>query len=228
MIALSSSLSRRAAEKAIVGGRVSVNGEKIAVLGTTVDPRLDRVMLDSSELAIKATGYYIAYNKPRGVLVTKSDPHGRPTVWDDLANFKDSLNSVGRLDFDSEGLLLLTNDGDFLNKLTHPRHEIWKTYRVRVKGEPTENSIERLKRGIELKDGKTLPAKVKRVDHGDENAVLEISIREGRNREVRRMCDAIHTPVIRLKRIAIGPVKIGRLKPGEWRYLKPHELETLL
>ena len=162
------------------------------------------------------------------MLVTKSDPQGRPIIWDGLAQWKDKLNSVGRLDFESDGLILLTDDGDFLNLLTHPKHEVWKVYRVRVKGEPTREELQTLKDGVKLTDGKTLPARVKRVDRGGTNALVEISIREGRNRQVRRMCDAIGHPVIKLRRIAIGPVRLGRLVEGKWRHLKGNEVAQLI
>lgn len=228
MIALSSELSRRSAEKAIADGRVNVNGKVETTLGTTVDPRTDFVSLDGKQLKISVKRHYIAFNKPRNVLVTKSDPQGRPTIWEYMETWKESLNSVGRLDFDSEGLLLLTDDGDFLNKLTHPKHEIWKVYRARIKGVPSETAMKKLQNGIELDDGKTLPAKTKRIDEGDENALIEIGIREGRNRQVRRMFDAINCPVIRLRRVAVGPVKLGRLKVGEWRHLKADEVLKLL
>lgn len=227
MIALSSELSRRAAEEAIRRGEVTVNGSVATELGTTVDPSKDHVTLKGQLLKIGIHCHYLAFNKPRGVLVTKGDPHGRPTIWSYLGDRKKSLNSVGRLDFDSEGLLLLTDDGDLLNRLTHPRHEIWKTYLVRVNGEPDAHDFTRLKEGVMLKDGKTLPAKVCRVDHGDPNALIEISIREGRNRQLRRMFDAIGHPVTRLKRTSIGPVKLGRLKAGEWRPLRHSELTGL-
>lgn len=224
MIALCSELSRRAAEKAIADGRISVNGQPQTTPGTIVDPSTDYVALDGVQLSFKRKTFYLAFHKPRLMLVTKSDPQNRTTIWDDLKQWKGMLNSVGRLDYDSEGLILLTNDGDFINRLTHPKHEIWKTYRVRVKGIPDHKTMQLLKDGVDLKDGKTLPAKVKRVDLGDENALIEISIREGRNRQVRRMFEALRFTVVRLKRMGIGSVKLGRLKPGEWRFLRPDEV----
>ena len=227
MIALASELSRRAAEEAIANGDVAVNGEVVTKPGTTVDPRQDRVELRGRPISIQARRTYLAFFKPRDVLVTKSDPHGRPTIWDSLAEWKGKLNSVGRLDFESDGLILLSDDGDFINQLTHPKHEVWKVYRVRVKGEPTGEDVRRLKEGIKLSDGKALPARVKRVDKGGPNALMEIAIREGRNRQVRRMCDAIGCPVIRLRRIAIGPIRLGSLRTGKWRHLKAKEITKL-
>lgn len=227
MIALSSELSRRAAEKAITEGVVSVNGRVITVLSTVVDPRSDKVILRGCPLKLARRRTYIAFHKPRGCLVTKSDPQGRPTIWEHLKVWKEKLNSVGRLDFDSEGLLLLADDGDFINCLTHPRHEIWKTYRVRIKGEPNILSLRKLREGVELKGGRTLPARVRRVDQGDANALIEIAIREGKNRQVRRMFEAIGFPVTRLKRMAVGPVRLGGLKIGEWRYLRSREIAEI-
>ncbi|MFH0799199.1 MAG: pseudouridine synthase [Pseudomonadota bacterium] len=228
MIALSSELSRRAAEAAIAAGRVTVGGEAATKQGTTVDPAKDRICLDGRELRLAARRHYLAFYKPLHVLVTKSDPQCRPTIWDHLEEWKKGVNSVGRLDFDSEGLILLSDDGDFINRLTHPRHEVWKIYRVRIKGAPTNEELNRLRSGLKLKDGMTLPARVKRIDHGDSNALIEIGIREGRNRQVRRMFDELGFPVIRLKRTSVGPIVLGRLKPGEWRHLKGEEVNALL
>lgn len=228
MIALSSELSRRAAETAIVAGEVTVNGTTVTELGTSVDPHSDKVTLRGNLLTLQAQRTYLAFFKPRNVMVTKSDPEGRPTIWDHLKTFQDRLNAVGRLDFESDGLLLLTDDGDFLNQMTHPRHEIWKTYRVRVKGSPSLQQLRQLESGVQLTDGKTLPARVKRIDPGTANALIEISIREGRNRQIRRMCEAIDCPVIKLRRISIGPVRLGRLEPGQWRELKASEIAELL
>jgi pseudouridine synthase len=228
MIALASDLSRRAAEKAISQGDVTVDNVVVTELGTSVDPRRAIVTVGGKPISLKLQRNYLAYFKPRDVLVTKSDPQGRPTIWDGLAQWKDRLNSVGRLDFESDGLLLLTDDGDFLNLLTHPKHEVWKVYRVRVKGEPTREQLQTLKEGVKLEDGKTLPARVRRVDRGGTNALVEISIREGRNRQVRRMCDAIGHPVIKLRRVAIGPIRLGRLQIGKWRHLKGNEVAQLI
>lgn len=228
MIALASELSRRAAEKAISSGQVMVNGKVISALGTKVDPVADRVCLRGRPLRIKAEQHYLAFYKPRNILVTKRDPKGRHTIWDHLKEWKASLNSVGRLDFDSEGLLLLTDDGDFLNALTHPRHGVWKVYHVRVKGVPCAAGLGCLRDGVALEDGRTLPARVKRIDRGDPNALIEIGIREGRNRQVRRMFARIGCPVTRLKRVAIGSIKLGRLRPGRWRHLRQDEVSELL
>ena len=228
MIALSSELSRRAAEEAISLGEVTVDGSVVTKLGTIIDPLTDRVCLRGQRLRPKVHAGYIAYYKPRKMLVTKSDPLNRPIIWNQLGEWKDRYNSVGRLDYDSEGLLLITDDGDFLNRLTHPRHGIWKTYRVRVKGTPQARAVANLKRGVWLDQTKTLPARVKRLDEGDENALFEVCIREGKKRQIRRMFEAVDCPVLRLKRVAIGPVKLGRLKAGQWRHLRPNEVNALI
>ena len=228
MIALSSELSRRAAEKEITAGAVTVNGAVVTELSTVVDPKSDRIELNGRLLTISASRNYIAYFKPRGFIVTKSDPEGRPTIWEQLTEWKGKLNSVGRLDFNSEGLLILTDDGDFLNRLTHPRHEIWKCYIVRVKGVPERSDLKKIELGVELEDGMTLPAKVRRIDKGQENALIEISIREGRNRQVRRMFDAIGCPVVSLRRTSVGPVWLGDLGSGKWRHLTPEEISELI
>ena len=228
MIALSSELSRRAAEKAIEAGEVTVNGQVVTTLGTVIDPASDRVSLRGVELALAPERHYLAYHKPVGFMVTKADPEGRPTIWEHLGAWKDKLNSVGRLDFNSEGLLLLTDDGDFLNRLTHPRHEIWKIYCVRVRGVPSAADLKHLEMGVDLSDGRTLPAKVRRIDPDQENALIEIGIREGRNRQVRRMFEEIGFPVVNLRRMAVGPVWLGTLAPGEWRLLTPLEVAELL
>jgi 23S rRNA pseudouridine2605 synthase len=227
MIALSSELSRRAAEKAIVAGEVIVNDDVVTELGTSVDILKDRVSLNGVKLRIADEAIYLVYNKPRLKLVTKSDPEERELIWDDIPEFKRRCNSVGRLDYDSEGLLIITDDGDFLNMLTHPKHEIWKTYRVRLKGTPTKPDIERLKSGVIIEGRRTLPAKLKQFDREGDCAVFEISIREGRKRQVRMMFESVGYPVSRLKRLAVGPVKIGRLAPGSWRHMTSAEVEVL-
>jgi len=228
MIALASDLSRRAAEEAISKGEVSVNGTVVTELGTTVDPRNDRVKLKGCELHVSVRRRYLAYHKPKGVIVTKSDPQGRPTIWDSLKDLKGQLNTVGRLDFDSEGLIFLSNDGDFINKLTHPRHEIWKTYRAWIRGELSPKNMILLKDGVMLKEGKTLPARVRVLRSEENNSLIEISIREGKNRQVRRMFEEIGYHVRSLERIAIGPVKLGQLKVGKWRELKSDEVKKLM
>lgn len=228
-IALASELSRRAADEAIAGGEVGVNGVVVTTVGTTIDPRADKVSLRGHALRSPREHVYLIFHKPRGYLVTKSDPQGRPTIWKLLEHHEKKLNAVGRLDYDSEGLLLLTNDGDFLQRMIHPRHELWKRYRVKVSGKPDEKALADLRKGIKLTDGTTLPAKVELGKKREEGCGwLEIQIREGRKRQIRRMCKAVGLPVVALRRVGIGPLKIGRLKAGEWRKLRPGEVQSLV
>jgi 23S rRNA pseudouridine2605 synthase len=160
-------------------------------------------------------------------LVTKSDPKKRPTIWEHLTKFDVSLNSAGRLDFNSEGLLIISNDGDFLYQLTHPKHEVWKVYAVKVRGVPSSDALSRLKKGVELDDGRTAPAKVSVTKQWENATWLEIEIREGKYRQVRRMCEKVGHQVTKLRRIAIGPVKLGRLGHGKWRKLNSYEVRKL-
>lgn len=212
--------SRRKAEEMIADGRVTVNGNT-ATLGMKADPFLDHIKVDGKLVAgpgisAQRKVYYMFY-KPRNVLTTLYDPQGRPTIKDYLKGIKQRVFPVGRLDFDSEGLLLLTNDGEFAHALIHPSKKIPKTYHVKVKGIIEEDDIERLRRGIRLEDGVTRPAKVRRLKKGVNNSWVEITIYEGRKRQIRRMLEKVGHPVIRLIRVGIGPFKIGSLKPGEIR-----------
>lgn len=215
--------SRRKAEEMIADGRVTVNGNT-ATLGMKADPFLDYIKVDGKLVAgpgISAPRkvYYMFY-KPRNVLTTLYDPQGRPTIKDYLKGIKQRVFPVGRLDFDSEGLLLLTNDGEFAHALIHPSKKIPKTYHVKVKGIIEEDDIERLRQGIRLEDGMTRPAKVRRLKKGVNNSWVEITIYEGRKRQIRRMLEKVGHPVIRLIRVGIGPFKIGSLKPGEIREVR--------
>lgn len=227
MIAQATELSRRAAEKVILAGEVKVNGRIVLTLGTKVNPIADRVSVKGKTISLSLTPCYLAFHKPRGLLVTKSDTHGRNTIWGLLAEWKELLNSVGRLDLDSEGLLLLTNDGDLINKLTHPRHEVIKRYEAQVKGAPDVKALQNLKEGVLLGDGKTMPAQVKVLTVDKKTSWIQIGIKEGRKRQIRRMCEAVGHPAIRLIRVAVGPVKLNELKSGQWRHLKAQEIRTL-
>ena len=213
--------SRRASEDLISAGRVSVNGET-ARLGQRVDPDRDRVEVDGVPVAIQPGLVYYLLNKPRGVVSTASDPEGRPTVTS-LVPAEPRVHPVGRLDADSEGLLLLTNDGELTHRLTHPSFGVEKEYLVSVAGDPSPGAIRRLRDGVELDDGMTAPAKVSQV----EPSMLKIVIHEGRKRQVRRMCQAVGNPVIRLVRTRIGPVADRGLAPGEWRTLSTAEVRDL-
>ena len=214
--------SRRVCEDLIAAGRVTVNGE-VAVLGRRVDPDVDLVEVDGAPVGIKPGLVHYLLNKPPGVVTTAKDTHGRPTVVE-LVPAEPRVFPVGRLDADTEGLLLLTNDGELANRIAHPRHGLEKEYLATVAGGPVAaGAIRRLRDGVDLDDGPTAPAKVSQPSPG----VLRITIHEGRNRQVRRMCDAVGHPVTRLVRTRIGPIHDHRLKPGTWRALTPAEVIAL-
>jgi 23S rRNA pseudouridine2605 synthase len=218
--------SRREAEEMILEGRITVNG-RIAELGMKADPNRDHIKVDRKLLTKREPKVYLMFNKPRNVVTTLKDPEGRPTVKDFLEDIRYRVYPVGRLDYDSEGLLLLTNDGDFANAIMHPSKKITKTYQVKVKGIPEQKEIDRLKKGIHLEDGLTAPAKVKRLKTTENNSWLEVTIYEGRKRQLRRMFDQIGHSVLKLKRIRIKGVDIGDLKPGRYRYLTPDEVTRI-
>lgn len=217
--------SRRAVEELIAGGRVRVNGERVA-LGRRVDITKDVVEVDGSRVPLEATLRYLLANKPLGVVSTADDPEGRTTVLD-LVEIAERVWPVGRLDIDTEGAILLTNDGELTFRLTHPSYEIPKTYLADARGAVKERDVRRLRRGIELDDGPTAPADVEIVDRLGGSTLVRVVIHEGRNRQVRRMFDAIGHPVARLARTAIGPVTLGRLKPGTARRLTLDEVRAL-
>jgi len=218
--------SRRKAEQLIVEGRVKVDGEVVTTLGIKVDPEVQQIEVDEQILHFPSPIYIMLY-KPRYYLTTLYDPRGRPKVADLLKDIPTRVFPIGRLDFDAEGLLLLTNDGEFANMLIHPRYKIPKTYRVLVKGIPNFYALKKLKTGVDLEDGKTLPAQVKVIRKLKSKSWLELTIYEGRYRQIKRMCAAVGHPVLRLKRIRIGPLSLGNLKPGEYRYLTPNEVSRL-
>src|ERR671937_1315403 len=204
-------------------GRVTVNGATIRELGTKADPSHDDIRVDGRRIKVVERHRYLLLNKPCGYVTTRSDPQRRPTVIDLLHGVHDYVYPVGRLDFDSEGLLLLTNDGDLAARLTHPRHGVARVYDVRVLGEPDRHDIERLTKGVTIDDRRTEPAEVTVAGPGH----LVVTIREGRNRQVRKMCDVIGHPVAALKRVAIGPIRDAKLKPGQWRELTDEEVTRL-
>jgi len=221
--------ARRKAEELIYEGRVIVNG-KIATIGMKADPSRDYIKVDGkliTGLKKEAQKVYIMINKPRGVVTTLFDPEGRPTVKDFLKGVKYRVFPVGRLDYDSEGLLLLTNDGDFAHAVLHPSKKISKTYLVKVKGIISEDTVERLRHGVRLEDGTTLPAQARRVRRSEKNSWVEITIYEGRKRQIRRMLERVGYPVITLRRIGINGLKLKGLKIGELRYLTLDELKTI-
>jgi len=225
--------SRRLADELIAQGRVVVNGKVISELGAKADPERDFIKVDGRRLKFTdAKQYYLMY-KPTGVMTTRSDPQHRPTVIELLQKLgvKGYFYPVGRLDYDSEGLLLLTNDGDFAEVVTHPRHQLQRAYEVRVLGVPDDHELERLRKGVVIDGHRTLEAsvslrKVMKGRRGPE-ALVEIVITEGRNRQVRNMCDAIGHPVINLKRTRIGSLTIGTLRPGQARTVGPEEIKAL-
>ncbi len=221
--------SRRAAEQMIAEGRVKVNGHPVSV-GDKMDPDFDKVSVDGRDIPIlrKRQYIYLMLNKPRGYITTASDELGRKTVMDLLKDVPTRVYPVGRLDKDSEGLLLLTDDGEFANLMTHPSSEVGKLYRVTVRPRATEAQIVQMSSGVVLDDGdKTAPAVIHVTTDEPGRTVLEMTIHEGKNRQIRRMCEAVGLEVIRLKRSAEGPVKLGMLQPGEYRELKKIEVSAL-
>jgi 23S rRNA pseudouridine2605 synthase len=221
--------SRRAAEKLMAEGRVSVNGKTIFELGTKADPATDDIRVDGRRIKAAERQRYILLNKPRGYVTTRSDEKRRKTVLNLLDGVREYVYPVGRLDYDTEGLLLLTNDGELAARLTHPRHEVERTYEARVAGMPDERALERLRKGVPLDGRRTQPADVILVnrDRRDADGVLLMTIREGRNRQVRRMCEAVGHPVQRLKRTRIGPISDRKLPVGAWRDLTRQEVAAL-
>jgi 23S rRNA pseudouridine2605 synthase len=213
--------SRRACEELVAEGRVTVNGE-VADLGRRVDVESDRVAVDGVAVGVRPGLVHYLLNKPAGVVSTAADPQGRPTVVD-LVPGEPRVFPVGRLDADTEGLLLLTNDGDLTHRLTHPSYGVEKEYLAEVEGTPTRASLRRLREGVELDDGPTSPARVSFVPP----SLLTLTIHEGRNRQVRRMCGAVGHPVRRLVRVRIGPLAERSLGPGEWRPLTHQEVRAL-
>ena len=227
--------SRRASEKLIADGRVTVNGRTVLEMGTKADPAVDDIRVDGRRLK-KERPRYILLNKPAGFVTTRSDPQRRRTVLDLLTGVREYVYPVGRLDYDTEGLLLLTNDGDLAARLTHPRHGVDRTYEAHVAGIPDREAIERLRNGIPLDGRRTSPANVVLLNKAastrpagrkEPEGVLLITIREGRNRQVRRMCEAVGHPVRKLTRKRIGPLTDRRLRPGEWRELTAEEVRAL-
>ncbi len=225
-LARSGICSRRQAETLISQGRVAVNGRLVSKLGSTIDPERDKVTLDGRPVVPEKT-VYILLNKPRGYLTTLSDPQGRPIVTDLLPDLDFRVFPVGRLDLDSEGALLLTNDGELANHILHPRYGISKTYEATVRGRPSRSNLNRLEEGIILEGRRTLPATLRILRRKSRTTTIEIVLHEGRKRQVRKMFAAIGHPVIRLKRTAYGNLGLDGLPTGMYRFLSKNELKKL-
>jgi 23S rRNA pseudouridine2605 synthase len=215
--------SRRKAEEIIVEGRVTVSG-RVATLGTKADPSKEHIKVDGKLISSPEPKVYIIFNKPRDVVTSLRDPEGRPTVKDFLKGIRYRVYPVGRLDFDSEGLLLLTNDGDFAHAVLHPSKNIPKTYHVKVKGNPEDAEIQKLRAGVKLEDGLTAPAQVRMIKKAENNTWIEMTIHEGRKRQIRRMLEMVGRPVLKLKRTRINGIELGKLVSGRYRYLTPEEV----
>jgi 23S rRNA pseudouridine2605 synthase len=222
--------SRRMSEDLIQQGRVAVNGAVITQLGAKADPSRDDIRVDGRRIRLTRRRLYLLLNKPRGYVTTRRDPEGRPTVLDLLHGVSEYVYPVGRLDYDSEGLLLLTNDGELAARLTHPRHEVERVYRAKIRGVPGVHALERLQRGIVLDGRRTAPAQVavKALPAaGTPHTIIEMTLHEGRQRQVRRMLEAVGHPVARLRRIRIGPIADETLPTGAFRELTREELQKL-
>ena len=221
--------SRRKCEEYILQGKVKVNGEIITELGTKINPEKDVIEFENKKVKENTKYVYILLNKPIGYVTTADDQFGRDTVLD-LVKVKERIVPVGRLDMYTSGALILTNDGDFVYKVTHPKHEIEKTYTVTVKGIVQNSEVEKLRQGVQIEDYITKPAKVKilKTDVEKDISRLEITIHEGKNRQVRKMCEAVGRKVLALHRSKIGNIAVKDLELGKWRYLTPKEVERLI
>jgi len=231
LIAAAGIASRRHAEELIAAGRVTVNGKVVKELGTKADPEKDHIKVNGKLINPQLHSRektYVLLNKPKGYLSSVSDPEGRPLVTELLPPSLGKLHPVGRLDFNTEGLLLLTNDGDFTNYVTAARNRVEKVYEVKVKGVPTETGIQRLRRGVTLADGtRTAPAKIEKLNETKTNAWYEVLLHQGRNQQVRRMFELIGHSVLKLRRVRIGFLRDEKMKPGHWRFLSPIEVARL-
>ena len=220
--------SRRACEQLIRQGHVLVNGQR-ATLGMRIDPEQEIIAINGKPLKPPPAPVYMMLHKPPGYVTTRKDPHAPHTVMELLKGLTIPVFPVGRLDADAEGLLLLTNDGELANRLLHPRYKVAKTYRVWVQGAPNEAALRQLREGVLLEEGRTAPAKVRLIRRQRHRSILEVTLHEGRKRQIKRMCAAVGHPVQRLVRIAFGPLRLPRdLPPGAWRELTPAEREALL
>ncbi|NOY53612.1 MAG: rRNA pseudouridine synthase [Deltaproteobacteria bacterium] len=219
--------SRREAERLIVDGQVTVNGKRVVDLGTKVDPEDSHIKVKGKLIRPESRKVYLMLNKPDGFVTTMKDPEGRPTVISLIHRIKERVTPVGRLDFHTEGLLLLTNDGNLAQAITHPAYHLPKVYRAKVKGKPSPEKLQKLRRGIRLKEGMTAPIEIKKIKNLPANVILEITLHEGKNRQIRRMFESIGHPILKLTRTRIGPLPLGSLAPGKFRKLDPWEVEKM-
>ena len=218
--------SRRKCEELMLQGRVEVNGIKIKEMGSKVNTD-DIVKVDGKEVRPEGNKVYIMLNKPVGYITTAKDQFSRKTVLDLVEGVEERIYPVGRLDYDTSGLILLTNDGELAYGLTHPGREADKVYQVKIKGVLEESEIQAFKAGIRIDDYITLPAKIKVLEHTDTDSLIDVTIHEGKNRQIRKMCDAVGHTALKLKRISIGSLKLGNLVEGSWRHLSPEEVKSL-
>lgn len=219
--------SRRAAEQLILDGKVAVDGKIVTDLGVRADPEKQKITLEGKAVDIAKKKIYLLLNKPKGYVTTMRDPQGRPIVTDLLKDVQERLFPVGRLDLDTEGALLLTNDGDLANRITHPRYEVRKTYIAHVSGIPSRDNLARLEKGIVLEGHRTWPAAIRVIDRKENSTSVEITIHEGKKRQVRKMFAAIGNPVLHLKRIAYGGLRLGSLRSGAYRFLTSGEIAKI-
>jgi pseudouridine synthase len=219
--------SRREVDRMIVGGKIKVNGRVVRTLGTKIDDEKDRVEFEDKRVKREEEMVYLVLNKPPGYLVTLKDPFHRPTIKELLPSLKQRIYPVGRLDYDSEGLLLLTNDGELAYRLTHPRYRVPKNYIVEVRGVPDSSKISRLEKGITMDGKKTSPARIAKLSGSTKETLLKIEIHEGRKREVKRMFEAVGHRVLHLKRVGFGGMGLGKLQTGKWRFLTRREVNSL-
>lgn len=226
-LALAGVASRRKSEELITVGKVEVNGVLVTELGFKVNIG-DKVLVEGREVRPEQKSVYILLHKPVGYVTTARDQFSRKTVLDLVEGVEERIYPVGRLDYDTSGLLLLTNDGDLAFKLTHPRHEMEKTYHARIRGHIGEAETELFRMGFRVEDYTTAPARIRTLEKTAEDSLVEIIIREGKNRQVRKMCETVGHPVLRLKRVAMGPIKLGELKEGAWRHLTQKEIAALM
>lgn len=219
--------SRRASEKMIADGLVSVNGKIVTRQGIDIDPNEDIIKVNDKTITQEENKIYIILNKPLGYVVTMDDEKDRKIVTDLIEGVEERIYPVGRLDMDTSGLILLTNDGKITNKITHPRNQVVKKYIAIVEGTPNKLELTKFRKGLMIDGKKTSPAKIKIMKNYETESILEIEINEGRNRQIRKMCEAINHPIKKLKRISIGEISIGGLEFGEWRYLDKEEMEYI-